>query len=135
MSRQKTHEEFVSEVAALVGDEYTVKSTYKNATTKVTLRHNTCGRTYPVIPGSFVNGHRCPFCYRESTRKTPEAFTEEIAALVGDEYTVESTYKDSRTKVTLRHNTCGKTFSVIPGNFLQGSRCPYCAIEKRKKSS
>lgn len=135
MSRQKTHEEFVSEVASLVGDEYTVKSTYKNATTKVTLRHNTCGRTYPVIPGSFINGHRCPFCAREATRKKPEEFAEEIAALVGDEYSVESTYKDARTKVTLRHNICGRTFPVVPGNFLQGSRCPYCAIEKRRKSS
>lgn len=56
MSRKKTHEEFVSEIAALVGNEYTVKGTYTNSTTPVKLLHNICERTFSVRPNNFLHG-------------------------------------------------------------------------------
>lgn len=37
MPKKKTHEEFVNEVFSLVGTEYEVLCTYKNATTKILL--------------------------------------------------------------------------------------------------
>lgn len=69
MSRKKTHEEFVSEIAALVGNEYTVKGTYTNSTTPVKLLHNICERTFSVRPNNFLHGTRCPFCARKGRKK------------------------------------------------------------------
>jgi len=48
--KRKTHEEFIQEVYDLVGNEYTVLGKYINATTKILIRHNTCGHEYVVTP-------------------------------------------------------------------------------------
>ena len=39
------------------------------------------------------------------------------------------------TKLRVKHNECGNVYEVKPSNFLQGSRCPYCAglIKKTDK--
>lgn len=48
---------------SLVGEEYTVLSDYQNAFTPVKMRHNVCGREYPVAPAKFTSGgRRCPAC-------------------------------------------------------------------------
>ena len=52
-----------------------------------------------------------------------EYFEEQIKALVGDEYTLVGEYKNVRTKVKLRHNTCGNVFEMTPASFINGHRC------------
>lgn len=62
-TKQKTTEQFKNDIFRLVGDEYSLVSSYTNANTKVTMIHNLCGNTYTVKPGNFVNnGRRCPIC-------------------------------------------------------------------------
>ena len=46
----------------LVKDEYTRLNEYKNANTKMLIRHNTCGNEYEIVWGSFYMGNRCPKC-------------------------------------------------------------------------
>lgn len=59
----KTHEDFVKEVYLLVNNEYTVLGKYKNALTKVKIRHNKCGNIYEVKPSNFTSSQsRCPKC-------------------------------------------------------------------------
>lgn len=58
----KTTQEFKKEIYKLVGDEYTVISEYKNAKTKVMVKHNKCGYEYCVNPSGILNGSRCPKC-------------------------------------------------------------------------
>lgn len=54
---------FKQEVFDLVGDEYTVLEEYKNAHTKILMRHNKCGSKYLVRPGDFLFSNiRCPIC-------------------------------------------------------------------------
>ena len=61
--KKKTPEEFRNQVKSLVGEEYTVLSDYQNAFTPVKMRHNVCGREYPVAPAKFTSGgRRCPAC-------------------------------------------------------------------------
>lgn len=138
MGKQKTQAEFEKEVEALTGSDYSVEGEYINSQTKIRIRHNTCSRTYPVRPASFLQGSRCPFCAKHGVkkgtlRKTDAQFRQEVKDLVGDEYMVEETYPGSLISLTMRHNICGRTFSVRPNNFLYGSRCPYCARKGRKK--
>lgn len=59
--------------------------------------------------------------------KTHEEFKKEVYNLVGDEYTVNSNYKNNNSKIKFTHNTCGKSFEMKPSNFISlGQRCPHC---------
>lgn len=59
-------------------------------------------------------------------KKTNEEFVAEMHELVGNEYTFLEPYINSKTKIKVRHNVCGTIYSVIPNNFRNGTRCPYC---------
>lgn len=128
----KTHEQFLQEVEALVGDEYTVLEQYKSSVTKILMKHNICGNEYKVAPSYFLRGTRCPECAKEKNRrrktsKTHEQFVAEVYELVGDEYTVLGEYKGVAQKILMRHNKCGYEYYVTPQAFLCRTRCPKCA--------
>lgn len=121
--KAKTHEEFVAEVNALFGDEYTIVGTYQHSAVKIEVRHNSCGNLYKVRPDNFVR-RLCPKCAR---KKTHEEFVREVYALVGDEYTVVGTYEGSRKKVLMKHNSCGNEWEARAVGFINtGRRCPEC---------
>ncbi|AZV43750.1 hypothetical protein BAOM_3141 [Peribacillus asahii] len=134
---KKNHEEFKQEVYSLVGDEYTVLGIYKNAKTKVKMKHNICGYDeWNVIPKSFLlNGRRCPKCAngirKEKKTKSNSKFEQEVFRLVGIEYQVLGEYVSAKTKITIKHNKCGyDQWDVAPYSFLQGTRCPKCNAPK-----
>lgn len=74
-----------------------------------------------------------------SKRKTQDDYVKEVYDLVGDKYTVLGQYDKAKTKVLMRHETCGNEYSVTPSNFLRGHRCPCCAVkiehDKLRKTS
>lgn len=47
--------------------------------------------------------------------------------MVGDEYTILGVYMTTKTKILMRHNTCGHEYEVEPYSFLRGTRCPPCS--------
>lgn len=60
-------------------------------------------------------------------KKTHEEFAEEVCDLVGNEYKVLDKYLYSRTKIKIKHDTCGYIYHVTPNKFLTGRRCPKCS--------
>ncbi len=126
MGKRKTTSEFISEVKALVGDEYTVMSEYVNRVEKVSLRHNVCGNIYAVAPTNFLGGERCPTCSHKSRRLSPDSFSSWFVSTVGDEYTQIDPYVKSSEKIRVKHNVCGTVYSVTPNNFKKGKRCRVC---------
>ena len=131
MVRKKTHEEFVAEVKVLVGDEYEVIGEYKNNHSKIEMKHSKCNYTYEVRPGSFLRGSRCPSCFG-NTKKDTETFKKEVFELEGDEYEVIGKYKNSYTKLKMKHTKCNHTYEVNPNSFLIGDRCPSCSGNTKK---
>lgn len=127
-NNRKTNEEFIEEVKALVGDKYTVLSEYVNAKTPIPIKHNTCGNIHNFTPNDFLSGTRCPACFR-NFRKTQKQFEKEVCDKVGKEYTVLGKYKNTHTKIKMRHN-CDRCsnyeYEVLPSAFLKGERCPAC---------
>jgi very-short-patch-repair endonuclease len=114
-----------------VGNEYTVLGDYKTSKTKILMRHNSCGNDYMVTPNIFLTGHRCPHCFG-SHKKTTRQFKQEVFDLVGNEYTVLGEYKNTNTRIKVRHNKCGNVYYVIPTNFLYGgTRCFNCSYNHR----
>ncbi len=68
-------------------------------------------------------------------KKTDTEFMKEVYDLVGNEYTFLDSYVNARTKIKVKHNKCGNEYLVRPHDFLQGSRCPQCATEVKKKTN
>lgn len=126
--KKKTNEQFLEEIINLVGNEYEALDEYKNATTKILIRHNTCGYEWKTTPSNFTKGKRCPSC-AGNARKTTEIFKKEVHDLIYDEYDVLGEYMNIDTPIQMKHNSCGNEFSMSPYGFLHGSRCPKCVIE------
>lgn len=68
-------------------------------------------------------------------RKTDKEFTEEVCSLVGSEYTFLEEYVLGKTKISVKHNTCGHEWKVQPNEFLRGSRCPKCSMKLKRRGS
>ena len=128
-SAKRTDAEFKQEVYNLVGNEYTFLDTYVNATTKLKVNHNKCGKIYNVLPSNFLKGSRCPYC-NGNAKKTGARFKQEVQDLVGDEYTVLGSYINTNTKIKIKHNICGTVYKVRPHTFLEGYHCPHCNSSK-----
>lgn len=126
-SRKKTTEQFNSEAYALVADEYEVVGEYVDALSKISIRHNTCGRTYEVTPAHFLTGTRCPYC--SGKYRTTEDYKKIVKDLTNDEYQVLGEYKKSSLKVHMKHLACGDEFHMTPNSFMGGQRCPNCPLK------
>lgn len=62
-NHHKTSSEFSDEFNRLQDScDYVLLTPYKNATTKVKIKHKACNTVYTVAPYSFLQGHRCPRC-------------------------------------------------------------------------
>lgn len=64
--------------------------------------------------------------------KTNAEFVAEVKALVGDDYLVIGEYKNTMTRVAIKHVICGSTHDMIPNNFLRGATCLACSGRKKK---
>lgn len=133
-NRTMKQSEFVNRVKELVGDEYRVSGNYVKSRELVSFIHEECGFEFDMAPNSFFNGRRCPKCGRErisqALLKSHSTFVEEVKDRVGDEYTVLDEYKNSQTKIKMRHNKCNREYEVAPNKFLSGDRCPHCNLSK-----
>ena len=126
----KTDTQFKQEVKNLVGNEYTFLDSYVDAKTKLKVKHNTCGNIYEVQPNTFLSAkRRCPYCFG-TNKKTTDEFDAEVCDLVGNEYTFLDSYSGAKTKIKVKHNTCGNIYEVQPTNFIQGYRCQFCNSPK-----
>ena len=92
------------------------------------IRHATCGGIFSFYYSKFMKDPRCRICERQGhlAKRTDDDLKEDIRALTGDEYSLIGHYTDSKTKVEIRHNVCGKSHMYRPYYFLEGQRCPYC---------
>ena len=127
---KKTDRQFKHEIFDLVGNEYVFLDTYVNAQTKLKVKHTKCNNIYKISPHSFLQGHRCPYCFIDDKRKSNAQFKKEVYNLVGDEYVFLDPYVNNHTKLRVKHNKCGNIYNVTPNNFIEGKRCPLCCNYK-----
>lgn len=124
---EENREKFEMNMRSLTGDEYKLIDGYTNIKTKVLLKHNKCGLEYKTKPINFLGGGgRCPVCVGR-VKKTHEEFVFKMKCLVGEEYVLLSEYINDSEKISLRHNKCGRLYSVTANSFVHGSRCAKCS--------
>ena len=129
-NQRKTHQQFTKEFNEASKGEYSLKSKYVRAKSKVKVSHNKCGWNYEVTPDDFLRGRRCPNCaemaFRESRKKTPKQFKEQFDHLARNEYELLSEYRGDSEKIKVKHLSCGKIYAVTASSFIQGRRCRKC---------
>jgi len=128
----KSPDTFIKQFNKVSNGCYTLLSSYHRTHEKVRVLHKVCGTEYMVTPDAFLSGEGCPKCFGNE-RKTTDKFKEEVASLTSGEYTCESSYKNNRTQVLMKHSTCGHIYKVRPHDFLAGNRCPYCRESKGER--
>lgn len=111
--------------------EFVPLENYCGANSPIMIYHTACNSKRKRRPADMRNGHGCPDCHYKSLEKNNNHFLEITSTLPErEEYSFLEDYKPNKQKIRVRHNICGKEYDVIPNNFLQGRRCPYCALVK-----
>lgn len=129
MSRRKTHDEFVSEVKTLCGDEVEILTEYKTNKDKVLARYKKCGHEDWKVPSKILAGQRCGQCrakrVSEAKTKTQEYFEQRLKKTNSD-LEVLSRYRGLRENIKVKNNKCGHIYEVLANNIAHGSGCPVC---------
>lgn len=121
MTKKKTNAEFLKQVDELTKTEYIFLTKYIDSKTKITCRHNKCGNVWEISPDNFLRGKRCPDCQNrqniENRRNDLDKVKEIVIEKGCGDFVYVSGYKNSKSKVKLRHLKCGqiitKPFSTI----------------------
>lgn len=126
MGKRKTRQDVENQFFDLVGDEYTILSEYECSKKPILIRHNKCSFEYKTLTSNFISqGCRCPKC-KHKLKYTTETFKKKVSE-ISTGFTVLGEYKNVKTKIKMRHDTCGYIFDTLPINFLKGRRCAFCS--------
>ena len=134
----RTAEIYRKEVSGITNGEYSVVGDFTKMKTKIPHLHNKCGYEWEVRPDSFIHGgSRCPNCVSiKAFSKSNDDFLKEAFDIAGDEYSFLEPYTSAHSKIGVRHNTCGKIYKTVPGEFLRGwARCPVCIRKYNQRKS
>lgn len=123
---KKNSEWFSKRIFELSGSDYTLIGNYVNTKTKISIKHNNCGKIYEVTPNKFISGRRCPECSHPSKMKIKENFQIEIEKLTNNEFEVLSDYSGKKKLILLKHKLCERSFEITPDNFLKVPSCRLC---------
>ena len=125
-----TEQQWINEVLNISNGEYKVLEKYINNRTPIKMQHVVCGHIWKISPSNFKKGHRCPVCALKNISLklslNEVEVKERIKKIVGNEYEIIDSYKNSSTKIKFIHHKCNKTYYCTLNSFLSGSRCPYC---------
>jgi Zn ribbon nucleic-acid-binding protein/uncharacterized protein with PIN domain len=123
-------EEYKEKLKNELNGEFEILGEYINSTTPTLHRHS-CGYEWNITPNRIIQRRSCPKCSGK-LKKTTESFKEEVKALVGDDYIVLGEYVNNKTKILMKHNTCGHEYEVRPDSFTSdGRRCPICSLNRK----
>lgn len=139
LSRKKTHEEFVSEVKAVHGENVEVLEDYQGLHTPIKVRYKDCGHEEMKLPIKLLHGHGCIQCRykRLSSNKTrtTDQYKQDLLDNGVDYIEVLGEYTGVERLIEVRNLRCNHIYSARAGNILTNkSGCPICHGEKDDKS-
>ena len=130
----RTTESYRKEVSEATDGEYSVIDRFINTATKIKHRHEICGHTWVITPGSFIHGgSRCPKCTATGVMRSTESYRKEVEEKTNGEFSVLGEFVNTRTKMKFVHNACGTVLEKSPSNFNHfGAACPKCRTFKKR---
>lgn len=135
MPRRLTQEEFENKFYGLYSkDEYQILSEYKNAKTKIRIKHVLCGSEFERTPDCLSRNCNCPKCVDAYPRVVPYVndlwiTNPEIAKLLADPEDGHKIKKGSVKEVLFKCPNCEGVFSrsIYHATSRDGLRCPLCS--------
>ena len=104
-------------------------SKFEGFTKPISVRHKLCGKEYSMTPIRFLNTHTNCKCAR--TVGGVEA-RRQISAQ-GDFELVD--FKNTYTKISIRHESCGHIFGIMYHMFLKDPHCSICQAKRKRKKA
>lgn len=145
MAKLYTQNEVEKMVSNKYNGEYKLISKYTKMNESALLLHLPCNKTFKVGRlKSFINENKC-ICrncnpiyptHNSRKRKTLKQFLNDLESIYGDEYTYLSGYKNSHSRINIKHNVCGKIlYNKRADYFICKSHvtCKYCSNKNRGK--
>ena len=131
MSKKKTHEQYVAEVAE-INPNIEVVGIYTCAKTKILHRCKIDGYEWYPRPNGILRGSGCPKCSGHS-KLTHEDYVSRLSK-INPNIEVIGQYIDSKTRILHKCLIDGYEWNILPNNALQGYGCPKCANTITKTS-
>lgn len=131
MSRKKTHEEYIEELAEKNPD-IKVLEQYNGANVAILHQCKTHNVTWKAYPTNVLRGHGCPKC-GNNIKKTHKQYVYEVS-IVNPDIEVVETYINAQTKISHRCKIDGYIWKAYPHAILRGDGCPKCAGNAKKNT-
>ena len=139
LSRKKTHEEFIAEVAQNGHPDLEVVGRYIDANTKVKCRCKACGHEWWALPSSIRRGHGCNICASrragEKMRMDDSEFRRIVSEKSGSAIEVLEPYAGGKSRVRCRCAICGHEWAPVAQSLMSGYGCPACAGTMRRDTA
>ena len=131
IDRRLSFEEVRKRIEEDTGGEYTLLSkpeSYRNQKSKLLVRHN-CEKCknheYLVSFGNFSLGKRCPACFSKHPKRDTR-YAKKFLENSGYFSYVSGNLENSKSKITVKCNFCGKNQDIQWNHLQQGQKCKYC---------
>lgn len=137
MSKRKTHEEFIEEMAK-IDKNIKILSDYVTSNQKVECMCKVCGNIWYSTPTNLLKPRGCPECGAKKSikkrTKTQEQFIKELSEKHSD-ISVVGKYENNHTKIELKCNKCSHQWFMTPTTILKNKTgCPMCAKNKEEEN-
>ena len=127
--RTKTHEQFVSELAAK-NPSVEIVGRYAGIKNRIAARCRECGHEWEPVADNLMQGRGCPEC-GGTRQRTPEEFAA-LMAQMHPSITCLSPYTRARDRVDCVCGACGYEWSPQAASLISGKGCPSCAGNAKK---
>lgn len=127
-ARQRTHEQFVAELAEKNPDVEVI-GTYVKSSERVEVRCRNCGRMRMAFPGNLMSGSRCTQC-SISKRRIGEDEVRRRLSESNHDVELVGEYTLTNSKALFRCRVCGHEWRAVASSVMGGRGCPLCAPRK-----
>lgn len=128
-SKTKTHEQYVSEVAA-TNPDVEIIGKYKGALEKIDVMCKICGNKWSARAADILRGSGCVKCSHKELTKTHSQYVAELADINPDVVAIDE-YVNSYTKIKHLCLKCGHEWYAAPNALLHGNHCPECSMHRK----
>ena len=131
MSKKKTHEEYISELAK-IHPNIEVIGQYAGSNVKILHKCRIDNYIWYTQPNILLMGHGCPYCSKHAIMSNNK-YIEEVKK-INPNIEVIGEYVGVRTKILHKCLIDGYEWESTPDHILRGSGCPMCGNTLKKNS-
>jgi len=123
-------EQIQIKINLLLGDDYTLLN-YINKRTPIEILHKKCNNKIKLYLGNIQKGQKCQICesgFAKLSKNKTYTFTDFKKVVTEKSYNTVKliNYNTYKTDAKFLCLNCNHEFITKPGNFIRGTRCPYC---------